>query len=137
MMHPLLALSDPLISGNWIVAVISALTSGAALFWGKSQKDQKDKAMESNVTIENQPLGISLEKALATVEQVEALEVRIEGQLSQIRITLKEEQNIARIANGNLHARLDKVIEAQAEHRGELRQINKNVERLLERGMKS
>lgn len=127
---------DPQISGQWIIHVIGAIATGAALFWGKTQKDQKNQALKSKVQIADQPVGVSLKKALATVDQVNELESRIEAELTGIKTALKEERSIARVAQGNLHARLDKVMEAQAEARGELKQINQNVERLLERGMK-
>lgn len=49
--------ADPMISGNWIVHVIGAIATGAALFWGKGQRDRA-KAAETETVIKGQPIGV-------------------------------------------------------------------------------
>jgi hypothetical protein len=129
--------ADAMISGNWIISAIGAIATACALFWGKTQHDTAKAAVtKTKTTLENQPIGIAVEKALATAEEMQALEHRIEDELTEIKVSLRDERTAARIAQGNTHARIDKMMEGQAEARGELKQINTNLNRLLERSMK-
>lgn len=51
------AQADPMISGNWIIHVIGAISTAAALFWGKQQRDRA-KAAETETVIKGQPIGV-------------------------------------------------------------------------------
>ena len=55
------ATSDPMISGNWIVAVIGALASAFALFYGKRQGL---KEATNNVTLQNPMPELPIRKLL-------------------------------------------------------------------------
>lgn len=58
---------------------------------------------------------------------------RVDKTFAEIWQTLNNERTIAREAQDKVNARLDKVMDNQALSRGELNQINLNVQRLLDR----
>ena len=127
---------DSLVSGNWIIAVIGAVASGAALFWGKSQKDEKDKAMNMKTTIEDQPVGIRVHEDFVTHGELSEHIGRIEGDISGIMIAMEGERGIARIANGNLHKRMDSMSEnlggRMGKIEGTVEGIKGNTDKLLD-----
>lgn len=123
---------DPLISGNWLIAVIGAIASAAAMFWGKHQG--KKEATETKIT--NQPIRIHDESPSATQDELRELKEDIDKRLQKIEQALTEERAIARTANGNIHARIDKQSETMAEMKGELHQVAANVRALLDISMK-
>lgn len=125
---------DPMISGNWIITLIGALVSGAALLLGKAQ-GKKEAREKRSVTLEDQPISFAHQSPAATQAEVGELKRDMDGRLSKIETALAEERSIARNAIGNLHARIDKSTEALAEVKGEIRQIGDNVSRLLELAM--
>lgn len=97
-------------------------------------KDQgRKEEQERKVTIDHQPLKFATESPAATEDDLSALKREIETRFGKIEHAMSEERSIARTANSNIHARLDKVMENQATSRGELTQINLNVQRLLNR----
>ena len=136
---------DPMISGNWLVnalvILIPVIASAFVVVVGKNHwKAQGNKeAQKRTTTIEGQPLGVKLEEQPdppATKKELSALEERITRELKKIEEALGKERDIARVANGNLHARADKSVEVMAEMKGELKQISENVDRLLDLAMK-
>lgn len=127
--------ADPMISGNWILALIGALASAGTLIYGKAQ-GRKEGREKRSVTLEDQPIGFSHHSPPATQAELSDLKRDMDGRLAKIENTLSEERSIARTANGNLHARIDKSTEALAEVKGEIRQIGDNVSRLLELAMR-
>lgn len=108
---------------TFVVAVISAVI-------GKKVSDAKKVRVEPN------PFPIELSEKVATKEELDALEERIGAELKKIEAALLKERDVARTANGNLHARIDKSTEALAEVKGELHQINENLSRLLDVAIK-
>jgi hypothetical protein len=142
MMHLLAetaAAPDTLISGNWIIGVIGALATAAALILGKLQgRKQGMQEATNNVTIQTPvpkfDVNTREEPEFVTHSQLNGHLGRIEDTFEEIKAALNSERGIARLANSNIHARLDKVMENQAESRGELKQINLNVQRLLNQG---
>ena len=121
-----------MISGNWIIAVIGAIASGAALFWGQHQG--KKEATETKIS--NQPIRIHDESPSATQDELRELKEDIDKRLQKIEQALLDERTVARQANGNIHARIDKQSETMAEMKGELHQVGSNVRALLDIAMK-
>jgi hypothetical protein len=126
------------ISTTAATTIITTIFTGIALVmgkvWGKRQEAQK-----RTTTIAGQPIGVRLEEQSdppATKKELEALEQRMIAELKKIEAALGKERDIARTANGNLHARADKSVEVMAEMKGELKQISENVDRLLDLAMK-
>lgn len=109
------AAPDPLISGNWIIHVIGAVSTAAALFWGKQQKDKAKKAEERTTTIEGQPIGVKMHEDFVTHEELGSHISRIEGDIGEIKNALDGERSIARTAHGNLHKRIDAMSERLGE----------------------
>ena len=126
------AAADPMISGKWLLALVPVVASAVALILGKSHWEKKGAKEARSVTVENQPLQISPILPLATKAELEQLEARLTVELSKIEGALTNERAVARIANGNLHARIDKSTEALAEVKGQLSGIGENVSRLLD-----
>ncbi|MEI7912542.1 MAG: hypothetical protein WCK77_23180 [Verrucomicrobiota bacterium] len=129
---------DTLISGNWLIA-ISGVFAGALV--GLVQEMRKRSAVEAvrsknSTTIEGQPISVDVVHHLATKGELNELEARIVAELKKFENALATERSIARTANGNLHARMDKTGDAVMEMRGELHQINANLNRLVDLAMK-
>ena len=76
-----------------------------------------------------QPLIIDQLKAMATRDEVEALETKVENEFGKQR-------EIARTTVGNLHKRIDKSSEKLGELVGETKALNKNVELLITKQIK-
>lgn len=120
--------ADPMISGAWVTGVIVAIIG--AMFAGFKG------GRAGRVKVEPQPLAVEITSTLATKKELEDLEGRIVAELKKLEGALNGERSVARIANGNLHARIDKTVESLAEVRGELSQINANLNRLVDLAMK-
>ena len=125
--------SDTLISGNWIIGMIGALFTGAALLLGKHQgkKQEQDRKVTINDPIPK--VRTQEEPEYVTNEILNGHLARIDGSIREIKQAQDSERGVARTAISNVHSRLDKVIENQGVSRGELTQINLNVQRLLNR----
>lgn len=126
---------DAMISGKWLIAVIPVVFAGVGVLLSKNKWMQKGAAQARSVTVENQPLQVTSTVPLATKAELEALEARLTAELSKIEVSLASERSVARTANGNLHARIDKSTEQLAEVKGELRGIAENISRLLDLSM--
>lgn len=129
------AAADTMISGKWLLAVIPLVLSGLGVLLGKNHWEKKGAKEARSVTVENQPLQVTSTVPLATKAELEALEARLTVELSKIEGSLTSERAVARIANGNLHARIDKSTEQLAEVKGELKGIASNISRLLDISM--
>jgi hypothetical protein len=125
---------DTMISGTWLIGAIGALSTAAALIIGKLQVD-KVKRDKTSTRIEDQPISISLVETLATKEEMKELEGRLVDEIKKLEGSISKERDIARTANGNLHARIDKSAEAMAEMKGQLIQISANTSRLIDMAM--
>ena len=128
------AAPDPMISGNWLIAILGALSTAAAALIGKNRVDAA-KREATNTTIDGQPLTISLVETLATKEEMKELEGRLVTELKKLENAMTSERSVARVANGNLHARIDKSAESLAEMKGQLSQISANTDRLIDMAM--
>lgn len=126
---------DPMISGKWLLTIVPVVASAIALLLGKSHWEKKGAKEARSVTVENQPLQVTSTVPLATKAELESLEARLTTELSKIEGALTSERAVARIANGNLHARIDKSTEQLAEVKGEIKGIAENISRLLDIAM--
>ena len=121
-----------------ILGWASALVLGilAALAPGAKKKWEAEALKRAHVTISSPlPTVHTKEKVeLATTFDLRSHIDRTDKCFAEIRETFQNERTIAREAQGKVHARLDKVMDNQALSRGELNQINLNVQRLLDRG---
>lgn len=115
-----------LITGGAIVAIGTAAAAIIAAF---------KKGQASRISVDPQPLSVALTQTLATKQELAELETRIVGELKKFETALLTERSVARTANGNLHARIDKTVESMAEMKGELHQINANLNRLVDLAM--
>jgi hypothetical protein len=108
---PMMASADPMISGNWIIAVIGALASAAAMFWGKKQG--KREAQETEVTLKPPVPTVRTqeEPEFVTMGEFNGHLKRIEYTFTEIKEALDSERGIARTANGNIHKRIDAMSE--------------------------
>lgn len=125
------ATSDPMISGNWLIALVGAISTGAVAIIGKMKVDQAKRTKTATV-VENQPLSVAVVDTLATKEEMRELEARLVSEIKKLESAIANERSVARIANGNLHARIDKSAEGIAEMKGQLTQMNANLNRLLD-----
>ena len=134
----MIPLAETLISGDWIIGIVIAIITAVGGVWLKSSSEERGARCERetrSTTIEGQPVGIALVKTLATKDELEAQEVRIVAELKKLEGALNSERSVARVANGNIHARIDKTVEGMAEMKGELHQINANLSRLIDIAM--
>jgi len=124
------------------VGGIIALLGAIAAFIVKIQtrkhafQEGHEKGRAERVEIEPNPLPVELVETIATKKELQELEARITRELKKIEDALGNERDVARKANGNIHARIDKSSEALAEVRGELKQISENTDRLLDIALK-
>jgi len=120
-----------MIPGEWIITVIVAVIGALGGIYLKRTGVAQGRAEQSTV-IANEPLSIAITQTLATKDELEALEQRIMEELKKLEGSLSNERAVARNADGNLHARINKAVEGMAEMKGELHQINANLSRLID-----
>lgn len=77
--------ADPQISGQWLIAVIGALFSGAALvlgkYWGRSQ-ERTDRA----VTISGQPVQFQNVPGMASLNDI----TQLSGRIDRLEVDVRE-----------------------------------------------
>ncbi len=120
------AAPDPMISGNWIIAVIGAIAAAVSLFIGK--KVGKDSATR-DITIRPPVPTVRTqeEPEYVTLEIFNGHLARIEGSFAKIEQALDSERGIARLANGNIHKRIDALSEKMGERLGVMEGTLKGV----------
>jgi hypothetical protein len=119
----------------WITTFVVGVIGVVLRHHGKAQGFREGQ--KTKTTIEDQPIGVSTsDDDPSTKGELKELKEELEDRLGKIEEALNKERDIARTANGRIHERIDRVSENLAEMRGEIRQMNNNLERLLERGMK-
>lgn len=132
---------DTLISGNWIIAVIGALATGAALVIGKFQgRKQGLQEATNNVTLQSPVprFGVDMKEDpdFVTHNQLNGHLDRIEATFEEIKDALDGERGIARVANGNIHKRIDALSERLGDRlsnlEGTSRGVKETVDKLLD-----
>lgn len=121
------AAPDALISGNWIIGVIGAIAAGIALVIGKRQG--RAEAADNNVTLKHPVPTIHTQEApeYVTMAIFNGHLKRIENSFAKIEEALDSERGVARIANGNVHKRIDALSEKMGERLGNLEGTLKGV----------
>ncbi len=123
--------ADPMISGNWIIAIVGALTTAATGIIGKLKLDAARRDRTST-QIEGQPISVALVETLATKAEMRDLEGRLVNEIKKLETVISGERSVARTAVGNLHARIDKTAEGLAATTATMTQLNANLNRVLD-----
>lgn len=122
---------------TFVVAVIGAL--GAVWLKGKSSgKAQAAEEQERSVSIQGQPVHVSTEERpqWVTKQIFDEHIQRMEASIEEIKESLDGERGIARVANGNLHKRIDAMSEKFGDRlsnlEGTSRGVKETVDKLLD-----
>jgi hypothetical protein len=123
------------ISGELIIALIGAVSTAIVLVRSKGREKQAHERgrKEGATQVEVQgDINTREHVELVTKAQLDERMEALENDIHEIKTALSKERDTARDSLGKVHARLDKVMENQANSRGELNQISLNVQRLLD-----
>jgi hypothetical protein len=116
----------PSVDGAWVTGFVVAVLGAVGTLLGY-QKGRKTKT-----EVEPNPLPVAMVSELATKDELTALEARLVGEIKKLETALVGERGVARTANGNLHARIDKTSEGLAAVQATTTQINANLNRLMD-----
>lgn len=126
--------ADPMISGKWLLDVIPVIAAAVVLILGrnhlKAQGAKEERA--TRTTIDGQPIGVELVETLATKQEMRELEGRLVMEIKKLESVISSERSVARTANGNLHARIDKTAEGLAAATATMTQLNAGLNRVLD-----
>jgi hypothetical protein len=118
----------------FIVAVLGAVAAFLARKKGKEEGREEEK--QRHVSISGQPVGVRVEEEHVTRGELNGHISRIEGDISEIKDSLEGERGIARLANGNLHKRIDALSERLGDRlstlEGTTRAIETTTNKLLD-----
>lgn len=92
----------------------------------------EEKGKQQRTKIEPTPLPVSFVADLATKDELRELEGRLVAELKKLEFALTGERSVARVANGNLHARIDKVSEGLAATTATMGHLNTSLNRVLD-----
>ncbi len=123
--------SEPMVPGNWIIAVIGALSTAAALIIGKLQGRKEAESREVTLKKPVPTVQTREEPRWATLPELEDLERRMMDLIREIKTRLEADRAAAREAHGNTHKRIDDIVQVLAELKGFTTQIDENVDKLL------
>ena len=116
---------------------ILAAIAGLALILVKLYKSLIPQKNEpSGININNNPLSVEMVKQLATKEELQELDREIHQRFDSIEKKLDNERMATRASLTNVHNRVDKHAEKASEIKGELKQINENLQLLLQQQIK-
>lgn len=131
-------LADVMISGEWITTISVAVIGAIGAVWLKGRSSGKQEAQESSVSIADQPVHVSTEERpqWVTRQTFDEHVQRMEASIDEIKDSLDGERGIARVANGNLHKRLDALSEKFGDRlsnlEGTSKGVNETVNKLLD-----
>jgi Icc-related predicted phosphoesterase len=97
---------------------------------------EKFRAKKTSTTISPDPLQVQEVKELATKAELISMEQRLTAKISAVEGDIDKEQRVAREEQGNLHRRIDELVETMAETKGLLSGVKENTDRLLARSLK-
>jgi len=123
------------IRGELLLALIGAIATAYVTIRSKTlQKQALERGRKEGATqVEVQgDINTREHVELVTKAQLDERMQALEDDIHEIKNALSKERDTARDSLGKVHARLDKVMENQANSRGELNQISLNVQRLLD-----
>jgi hypothetical protein len=98
----------------------------------KAFRAGEEKGKQQRTKIEPTPLPVCLVETLATKEEMRELEGRLISEIKKLETALVGERGVARTANGNLHARIDKIAEGLAATTATMTQLNAGLNRVLD-----
>ena len=114
------------------VAAIAAIGVALAAAIKAFKAGEQRGLQKREVTVEPNPLTVSVVSELATKEEMRDLESRLVMEIKKLETAISSERAVARTANGNLHARIDKVSEGLAATTATMTQINVSLNRVLD-----
>lgn len=115
-----------------VVGLMGALLMGIKL--KKSIVPDEEKV--ANVKLSPSPLSVEIIKTLATKDELDEFRRAVSEDFKEVDRKFQVEREAARVANGKLHARNDKVLEAVAEMRGEIKQVAQSLNILINKHIK-
>lgn len=124
---------DPSFARDWIIT-FAALFGLFWMVWNFVQSAKKKPPLQAVVSPD--PLQVQEVEKLATKAELDSVARTLESDIAEIHDVIGEERKIARTANGNLHKRIDELVETLAETKGLLSGVKENTDRLLARSMK-
>lgn len=111
--------------GTIIGAIFAGIGLVAGKIWGKK---------EASVTkVRPLPLPVELREKLATKDDLHDVEEQLGSWIGRVERAMTDERQTVREEQGKLHARMDNFGEKLSDLVGEVRQMNANVGRLIDR----
>ena len=110
----------------WVTGFVVAILGAVGTMMGYSKGRKTSTAVEPN------PLPVAMVQDLATKEELRELEARLVAELKKLETAISSERAVARTANGNLHARIDKISEGLAGTTATMTQLNASLNRVLD-----
>lgn len=134
-----LFLADFMISGEWLTTIVVAIIGALGGVWMRAKKAGLAEAT-NNVTLQSPVprFGVDMREdpEFVTHNQLNGHLDRIESTFEEIKESLAGERGIARLANGNLHKRIDAMSEKFGDRlsnlEGTSRGVKETVDKLLD-----
>lgn len=137
------------LTGDWVLELVAKIFGGFAVLIGAAyaayKKGQANaptstettlKSPVPTVTIKTEPVWASREELAKVQHELKELRTDVDHKLDRLLQGQAERTDVARVALGKVHKRLDDNTEDLALVRGELTQVNQNVGRLLDIALK-
>lgn len=127
------AASDPMISGNWLIGIIGALSTAVAAIIGKVA-GHKAEASNREVTVKKPVPTIQVreEAQWATKPELEDHVETTREEFARVWNQFGVERKIGNEESTKIHERLNKQSEATATLQGSVNEVGKNVARILD-----
>lgn len=127
------AASDPMISGNWLIGLIGAISTAAAAIIGKFA-GQKAGENSREVTLKKPvPTVVTREEPQwATKPDLDEHIERTDKHFAEVWNRFETERHVARESANNIHRRLDKQSEATAGVQASLNEVKETTGKLLD-----
>ncbi len=125
--------SDPMISGNWIIALIGAASTAVAAILGKGMGRREGETAREVTLKKPVPTVVTREEPLIATQAAlqEHIDNTKEG-LDQVWEAITAERGVARESLGKIHARIDQQSQATAKVQGTVDEVKATVGRLLD-----
>lgn len=124
---------DPMISGNWLIALIGTLSTAAAAIIGKVL-GQRQGENSREVTLKKPvPTVVTREEPQwATKPDLDEHIERTDKHFAEVWNRFESERGVARDSANNIHRRLDKQSEATAAVQASLNEVKETTGKLLD-----
>jgi hypothetical protein len=100
-----IAQAGPQVDGAWVTGFVVAILGAVGTMLGYS------KGRKTRTQVEPNPLPVAIVAELATKAEMREQEGRLTGEIRKLETQVHGERGVARTANSNIHARLDKMAE--------------------------